>query len=897
MNKNTFVIITIIGVLLSACTEYQPPVINKEKILAELSLSSNGKTEVVKNFPKNFPEVLIDRGNPTVYTRENSNNFEYIGMPVGGIGAGQLYLGGDGQLWFWDIFSLNHEMGQLKGEEAYQYPYERSKPNEKGARMIHQGFSITAKFQGKQITKKLNREGFKNIEFIGQYPVGEVNYKDDDLPVAVKMEAYSPFVPLDLDNSILPATVFDFEISNTSNQEIEVDLNAWMENAVLVDSKSKNKNLAGELVNKVVDITKNEKRIIYSAKNVNDTIKNALDFGSMSLTLLSKEGTITSTEKNQTQKLSDSLALVGKLSNTILIKPKTTHKATAILTWYFPKTLAALNKWKGQSWAAQDHGHPGADTTRYYARLFSNANKVASYVSENYNELSGNTKKWHKTWYNSTLPYWFLDRTFLNTSILASSTISLVGDRLYYGSEGGNQGPGTCTHVYGYTQAPGRLFPNLEKSIREQVDYVPISEGGALKENGEVHFRWFNMGMAVDGQSGIIMKSYQLHQVSSDDSFLKKNYASIKKIMNGLIDHNDADHDGILTGPQHNTLDAAWYGKVTWLSLYYTTALRAMSEMAKEVGDNEYAEFCLATADKGRNYVEEHLFNGEYFIHEADSLHLDSPGTYTGLEYSQLLGQSWAYQVGLGEVLDYDKAKTALESMWRYNFTTDVDAFRKAHPTGRWYAMPGEGGIIACTWPRGGSEALEKGDPRFAAYNNECQNGYEYAATSLMMRHGMPYHSLAHIWYMDQNRYHGSKRNPYCEIEWGLHYARSMASYGHFISVSGFEYHGPKGYISFAPQITPHDFKSAYTSSEGWGTFEQKQTYDSQTNKIAVSYGKLQLKTLMLETHIKIDDIDIKIDGNTPKFTYEKDGLRLKIQFEKYQTISATKTMIIEIDS
>ena len=45
---------------------------------------------------------MLERGSPETYT---ANQLNYIGMPVGGCFAGTLYLGGDGQLWNWDIFN------------------------------------------------------------------------------------------------------------------------------------------------------------------------------------------------------------------------------------------------------------------------------------------------------------------------------------------------------------------------------------------------------------------------------------------------------------------------------------------------------------------------------------------------------------------------------------------------------------------------------------------------------------------------------------------------------------------------------------------------------------------------------------------------------------------------
>jgi non-lysosomal glucosylceramidase len=96
------------------------------------------------------------------------------------------------------------------------------------------------------------------------------------------------------------------------------------------------------------------------------------------------------------------------------------------------------------------------------------------------------------------------------------------------------------------------------------------------------------------------------------------------------------------------------------------------------------------------------------------------------------------------------------------------------------------------------------------------------------------------------DRYHASKHNPWNEVEWGDHYARSMASYGVFTAVCGFEYHGPKGTMAFAPRLTPDNFRAAFTAAEGWGTFAQTHDGSTQHATIEVKWGKLGLKTLTL---------------------------------------------------
>jgi len=155
---------------------------------------------------------------------------------------------------------------------------------------------------------------------------------------------------------------------------------------------------------------------------------------------------------------------------------------------------------------------------------------------------------------------------------------------------------------------------------------------------------------------------------------------------------------------------------------------------------------------------------------------------------------------------------------------------------------------LMCSFPRRDwdyAQAKGKGPEWAAGYFNECMNGFEYQASGHMIREGLALEGLA-VTRAVHDRYHASRRNPWNEIECGDHYARSMASYGVYLAACGFEYHGPKRHIGFAPQLSPENFKCAFTSAEGWGSFAQKVERGHFQAKIAVRWGKLRLKTISL---------------------------------------------------
>jgi non-lysosomal glucosylceramidase len=965
---------------------------------------------------------LFERGQQSAY---RGKDLETIGMPVGGIGAGQLYLRGDGTFAVWQIFNRHVFSGY--GADNYR-TYRPDSP-------VDSGFAVVVKKDGETSAKTLDRD-FGTVDFAGEYPIAFLRYVNDTFPVKISMTCSSPFIPLNAKDSALPATMLSVVVENVSDENITAGIVGWLENAVLIDSakavnalrrtrivNEKERTLivhmaekaplpkdaaqprekivladfegpdygkweaAGEAfgkgpakgtlasqqevggflgkglvntflggdgpggtltcpsfkisrkfinfligggghagqtcINLIIDgqvvrtaTGKNNEKLEWYFWNVQEfegkaakiqivdkhsggwghinideielsddshegpigPIEKLPDYGSMVLALLDN-GASPEDARKLLEAVGDrdvklhaeedisypvtSRRSAAIASRTFELEPHARHVFKFVLTWFFPN---------------HEHGHE-------YANRFNSAAEVAHYVSDDLSRLTGDTAKWYKTYYqNSTLPRWLLFRLHSTVSNLATGTCQWWQNGRFWAWEGVGCCEGTCTHVWNYAHAPARLFPELERSAREMQDFGQ----GFDAESGLVGFR-SNRAYAADGQCGTVLKAYREHQMSADNDFLKRNWPSIKKALEFSIDR-DGNDDGLIEASQHNTYDINFEGANTFVGSLYLAALRAGEEMAKDMGDEQFAERCRKIFESGSRLTVERLWDGEYFIQDVDLQKHPKYQYEKGCLSDQLFGQGWAHQLGLGYIYPTGHVNRALQSVWKYNWTVDVGPYNAVHKPERWFARAGEPGLFTCTWPK--SDYIEEG----VRYRSEIWTGIEYQVAGHMVWEGMVDEAIA-ICYGIQKRYNPARHNPFNEVECGDHYARAMASWGVYTALAGYEYHGPKGHIGFAPRITPDNFSAAFTAAEGWGTFAQKREEKTQSEKITVRWGKLSIESLAftIRDGFNVTEVTVTLDKTAVRSSYTLKDNRIEIKLAKRQIVNEDQSLNVAI--
>ena len=479
--------------------------------------------------------------------------------------------------------------------------------------------------------------------------------------------------------------------------------------------------------------------------------------------------------------------------------------------------------------------------------------------------LLHNTKLFSDAFYASTLPAEVMEAIACNLSILKSPTVLRQYDGRLWSFEGCSDDEGcchgSCTHVWNYAQAIPHLFPKLERSLR----HTEFCEDQNAK--GHQNFRALlpikpadhSFYAAADGQLGGIMKVYREWRISGDVSWIKKMFPMVKKSLDFCIDTWDPKEKGVIEEPHHNTYDIEFWGPEGMCTSFYLGALTAFIAIGKFL-DEDVSRY-QQLFSKGKNYLENHLFNGEYFFQEIkySGLKAGNPVEASkismGGEYSEeakklleeegpkyqygkgclsdgVLGAWIGAMCGLDDFIDPKKIKSHLTSVHKYNFKKDLSDH--ANPQRPSYALGDEGGLLLCTWPKGGKLSLP------FVYSNEVWTGIEHQVAAHLMMTGNVAKGLE-IVRASRKRYDGKVRNPFNEYECGHWYARAMSSYGYLQALTGVRYDAVEQKLFINSKVG--DFTSFLSTESGFGNVH----FTKGKGTLKVAYGSIPVKEIVIE--------------------------------------------------
>ncbi|MCY3024120.1 MAG: GH116 family glycosyl-hydrolase, partial [Planctomycetota bacterium] len=337
------------------------------------------------------------------------DTLRHVWMPVGGVGAGGMAIGGDGGFLRWMI----HDGKAIQVPDAF--------------------FAVRAKAGGGQAAArllKLGGNGVKDIEFYGEFPIAFHKFLDEALPVRVSMESFSPFIPLNEKDSALPVVLFFVTVENPGNEAAEVTLLGSLQNSVgrsLGDKDSgptsvDNKGYGGSTVAAAkvgrfagAEMTQSGKpgsMVLMAAGGEAKALEPWTDAKAFWQTV--SEGTMKALDKPSEP------TPAGKTANaavalTFTLKAGEKRTVPFLWAWHLP-------------------GGPRA--THMYENWFAGAADVCKYVDANFDRLAADTRLFRATFFDSTLPYYVVERVSSQCSTLSTRVVNWTKQGNVYGWEG-----------------------------------------------------------------------------------------------------------------------------------------------------------------------------------------------------------------------------------------------------------------------------------------------------------------------------------------------------------------------------------------------------------------------------------------------------------------------------
>jgi uncharacterized protein (DUF608 family) len=813
-----------------------------------------------------------------------------VAFPIGGLGAGMFCLEGTGAISHMsvrhkpDVFNEPGVFGALyvKGEKTTAKILEGPAPDWKRFGQPNSGNGSGGSIFG------LPR--FEKVSFLARFPFGTVSLEDAEVPVTAQIKGWSPFIPTDADNSSLPAGALVYTFINREKTDVECVFSFHAKN--FMKRTDGGKDSIGTFPNGFVlsSTGTDEKPSLEGHFAIFSDQENAVTdhcwfrggwFDPLTITWENiRSGKIAAVEPVDSGAPGASIFVPFRLS------PGETKVVKVFTAWYVPLTDIRIGEDGPPDECDPDSaccsvsselGSPvaGSEYAKgqyrpWYSNRFKSVMDVAGYWKSEYNDLEKKTQAFTDAFYSSTLPAEVMEAIAANLTILKSPTVMREYDGRLWSFEGCGDTwgccHGSCTHVWNYAQAIPHLFPALERTLRHTEFCESQNEAGhqTFRANLPIRPPKHDFHAAADGQLGGIMKVYREWRISGDNHWMETMYPLVKVSMDYCIRTWDPRGKGLIEEPHHNTYDIEFWGPDGMCTSFYLGALTAIMEMGKFLKKKKDVAAYKKLYDSGRKLLESDLYNGEYFFQkiQVDGLNAPSPldaaqktmvGKYSEEARDLLQKEGPKYQYGTGCLSDgvlgawiarvcglpdpFDPAKIGSHLVAVHKHNLKHDLTDHANPQRPSYAFGDEGGLLLCSWPRGGKLSLP------FVYSDEVWTGIEYQVAAHLMLMNRVTEGLD-IVRTCRNRYDGRRRNPFNEYECGHWYARALASYGMIQGLTGVRFDAVDKELHIDSKVG--DFTTFLATETGFGNVHFK---DGKVS-LVVALGTIPVEKVLVSGKI-----------------------------------------------
>ena len=541
-----------------------------------------------------------------------------------------------------------------------------------------------------------------DIHYWGHYPVTDLEF-ETTAPISVSMRAWSPFIPGDAINSIIPGAIFEVRLRNTSRQH--------QKGKLVFDFFGPLRREAGfgPISRNVVEGKLNG---IEVAGQWSSFVLGALNEGSVET-----GGSLGANGKAWGQ-IPDGLPKVenddlgGSIAVPFKLEAGESKTVRYVLAWHSPRWLGAgylsakpndfFSKWvpavisygdEAKNYLAE--APVGNTFTHMYEKYYPSALATAEYIATDYEKLIRRILSWQQAIYvDETLPVWLRESLVNNFYLLAEDALWAQAEkplpewvRCEDGLFGMIEDPRSCPQIecipcsfYGNWPLIW-FFPETALStLRGYKGYmfpegaVPWCFGGITCGTPAIDFAMPTRGyqMVLNGPCYVDMVSrYWLR--TGDRDFLNEFYPSVKKNVQYTVNLRPEYPigDRIISMPTDNVgtewfeaPDPDWAGMVTHIGGIHLAQLKMAERMADEVGDKDFAEQCRQWYAAGSKSLEENMWRGLYYGNFLEP----ETGKRNDLVFGYQLDGEWMARLhGLPGVFRSDRVSTTLATIRRFN--------------------------------------------------------------------------------------------------------------------------------------------------------------------------------------------------------------------------------------